>query len=266
MNLVLYFLLMASVLGLPLIIYRAKKKHAAETASMPQHLRKLLEERVLFYRQLDPLKKTEFEKRAQRFLDSVKITGVRTEVEELDRLLVAAGAIIPIFGFPEWEYINLNEVLLYPGAFTEGFSQEDNERNVLGMVGSGAMQNVMILSKMQLRSGFENVSGKENTAIHEFVHLIDKTDGAVDGIPELLVAQPFILPWLNKIQEMIGQIMENKSDINPYGATNPSEFFAVAAEYFFKRPDLLQNDHPELYDMLAGIFKQDPAKMSPEAG
>lgn len=45
-----------------------------------------------------------------------------------------------------------------------------------------------------LRHGFMDQSGKHNTAIHEFIHLIDKTDGAVDGIPEALVSKQYVLP------------------------------------------------------------------------
>jgi hypothetical protein len=41
----------------------------------------------------------------QQFLDRVRITGVQTEVESEDRVFVAASAIIPIFAFPNWEYI-----------------------------------------------------------------------------------------------------------------------------------------------------------------
>jgi Mlc titration factor MtfA (ptsG expression regulator) len=52
-------------------------------------------------------------------------------------------------------------------------------------------------------------------------------------------------------------INDNKSDIRNYGGTNEAEFFAVASEYFFERPDLLQRKHPELYKMLADCFQQD---------
>jgi Mlc titration factor MtfA (ptsG expression regulator) len=52
--------------------------------------------------------------------------------------------------------------------------------------------------------------------------------------------------------------MDNRSDINTYGATSQAEFFAVAAEYFFERPDLLQSKHPELYDLLSKVFRQQP--------
>ena len=205
-----------------------------------QEDRNLLQQYVSFYNQLDEKKKSSFEKRMEKFLTGVRITGINTDVERLDKLLIAASAIIPIFNFSNWEYMNLNEVLLYPKAFDERFNQEGDERTTLGVVGDGPYQNVMILSQQELRQGFINKSGKNNTAIHEFVHLIDKTDGAVDGVPEFLMNKHYVLPWLQLIHQKIEEIRNADSDINPYGATNQAEFFAVVSEYFFERPDLLQ--------------------------
>ena len=37
----------------------------------------------------------------------------------------------------------------------------------------------MVLSKKALYLGFINNTDKKNTAIHEFVHLIDKKDGKI---------------------------------------------------------------------------------------
>jgi hypothetical protein len=175
-------------------------------------------------------------------------------VEELDRVLIAASAIIPIFNFPEWEYRNLHEVLLYPDSFDHEFEQQGEGRNILGMVGSGAMNHMMILSQFELRQAFTNKTGKDNTAIHEFVHLLDKTDGEVDGVPEALLDKKYILPWLQLMQKEIELINDNRSDINPYGATNEGEFFAVVSEYFFERPALMKENNPELYDLLEKIF------------
>ena len=50
-------------------------------------------------------------------------------------------------------------------------------------------------------------------------------------------------------------INDNHSDIRKYGGTNQAEFFAVASEYFFERPELLEKKHPELYEMLMKCFK-----------
>ena len=51
-------------------------------------------------------------------------------------------------------------------------------------------------------------------------------------------------------------IQANKQDINSYTITNTQEFFAVTAEYFFERPHLMKERHPELYDMFEKIFNQ----------
>jgi MtfA peptidase len=239
------------------IFYMVKflgKKKVTITDPVPPLLKNILQEQVPFYQQLDSSKQTEFEERAAHFLTEVKITGVRTKIEDLDRILIAASAIIPIFNFPGWEYRNLNEVLLYPDSFSHEFEQEGEGRHILGMVGSGAFNQVMILSQFELRQAFLNETGKNNTAIHEFVHLIDKTDGDIDGIPESLLGRQYIKPWLQLMQEKIKEIINDDSDINPYGATNEAEFFAVVSEYFFERPELLKDKHPELYDLLEKIF------------
>jgi len=244
--------------GLLFIVWlRTKKKPGVTVTSvepMTDSYRQILSEQVPFYQQLDDIRKTEFENRVQQFLSQVKITGVNTTVEDLDKVLIAASAVIPIFNFPGWEYIHLHEVLLYPDSFNHQFEQQGNGRDVLGMVGSGALNHVMILSQHQLRQAFINKTGKDNTAIHEFVHLVDKTDGDIDGIPAFILEKKYIQPWLQLMQHEIKLINENESDINPYGETNEAEFFAVVSEYFFERPQLLKEKHPKLYELLEKIF------------
>lgn len=254
-DVLLIVLLVLSVLALALLLLARKLKKERPLLILAEEYRQILQAHVPFYQQLNEPGKKQFESRVQYFLNDVKITGVNTTVEDMDRVLTAASAIIPIFAFPHWDYTNLNEVLLYPETFNEEFQQQGNNRNVLGMVGSGALQNTMILSQHELRQGFLNKTGKTNMAIHEFVHLLDKTDGAVDGIPENLMDRQYILPWLQLMHQKIGEIVKGRTDINPYGATNQAEFFAVASEYFFERPDLLKKKHPELYRLLEEIFQ-----------
>ncbi|MEO7523886.1 MAG: zinc-dependent peptidase [Ferruginibacter sp.] len=215
----------------------------------------LLDTNVLFYQQLDSENKKQFESDINVFLQDVRITGVDTRVELLDKLLVASAAVIPIFYFKNWKYYNLQEVLLYSDAINLNFESKGSEgRNILGMVGTGSLEGKLLLSQLALRQGFLNKTDKSNTAIHEFVHLIDKADGDTDGIPHLLLDKQFVLPWMNLIQEKIQQIAKLKSDINPYATMNKAEFLAVSTEYFFERPGLLKVKHPQLYAMLQEMF------------
>jgi Mlc titration factor MtfA (ptsG expression regulator) len=132
------------------------------------------------------------------------------------------------------------------------------------MVGEGVLNHQMILSQRALRSGFAKQEG-HNTAIHEFIHLLDKADGSVDGLPEYMLAKPYIIPWMQTVRREIALIRAGKSDINPYGATNEAEFFAVVGEYFFERPEQLHRKHPQLYDLLQRIFGGEQQSGEPEA-
>lgn len=216
----------------------------------------LLEKNVLFYAKLDSGGKKQFEEDITYFLRHVRITGVDTVVEDIDKLLVASAAVIPIFYFTKWKYHNLREVLLYTDAINMQFETTGNaERNILGMVGTGPFEGSMMLSKPALRQGFSNQSDKHNTAIHEFVHLIDKSDGETDGIPELLLDKQYVIPWLNLIHEQMQQIASGDSDIDSYAYSNKAEFLAVSAEYFFESPELLKDNHPKLYEILRQMFE-----------
>lgn len=249
-----FVVIILALLIVGIILYAALKKKTLLIPPDEAIQKKILQQHVLFYQRLSDADKIEFEKRVQVFLQKIRITGIKTVAEDRDRVFVAAAAIIPIFSFKEWEYRNIHEVLLYPGSFNEDFHIEGQGRDVLGMVGNGPMQNVMLLSQHDLRTGFLNTSDKSNTAIHEFVHLVDKTDGATDGLPEALLAHKYALPWLKRIHQEIELIKKGESDINPYATTNEAEFLAVASEYFFEQPHLMQQNPPDLYDLLKQIF------------
>ena len=225
--------------------------------AVPEEYVQLLETRVKYYRNLQPEQKEVFAKRVGEFLKRVTIEGVGTTVELNDRVLVAASAIIPVFGLGDWKYPNLTNVILYPDTFNEKFQFEGSGRSTLGMVGTGYMNGQMIMSKPALVADFAHSDSKNNTAIHEFVHLLDKTDGSTDGIPENLMDRSSLLPWQNLMQQEIEKINKGESDIDPYALTGDEEFFAVVSEYFFQQPHLLAENHPEVYKMLKDFFKQD---------
>lgn len=233
------------------------KKEKPVSGEFPSNWRDYLMKNVLFYQQLNTTDKARFEQAVLQFLHDISIVGAGTTIDEYDKLLVAVSGVIPLFGFPGWRYRNLNEVLLYEDAFNDEFDTTDEKRNILGMVGSGAMKRVMILSKPALHQGFKNQLSKNNVGIHEFVHLLDKADGTTDGVPELLMQSQFTIPWVKRMHKEISAIKSDDSDINPYGATNEAEFLSVVSEYFFNQPDLLKVKHPELFSLLEKIFRQE---------
>ncbi len=240
---------------------KAEDIDTAEKNATELHKR-ILQEKVSFYRALNEAERVIFHQEIEEFLQKVKIYGVDTEVTEEDKVLVAASAVIPLFAFHDWFYPNLGAVDLFSDAFNFDFETSGVNRRILGMVGGGVMNGKMALSKKALHLGFSNETDKRNTAIHEFVHLIDKADGAIDGMPDILLDKHIVLPWLEYIREKIEEIRKGDSDINPYGGTSETEFFAVAAEYFFERPQLFEQKHPEMYALMTKIFKREPQVVS----
>lgn len=241
------------------LFWRKKNDRAGTAKKANPNYKKLLQANVVYYKKLDAAAKTRFENLVNDFLNDVRIEGVGTEITDLDRVLIASSAVIPIFGFPEWKYQNLTNIILYPDTFDHEFQFEGENRNIMGMVGSGYMNGQMLLSRVALSKGFSNNAGKENAAIHEFVHLLDKSDGATDGIPENLMAHEYAAPWLHMMHQEMHRIQAGRSDINPYALTSEAEFLAVAAEYFYEKPEQFRDKHPEVYQQLSLIFGQDPA-------
>ena len=258
MNILLIFLLLA-VLFL-IVSFTSNKKKKIPVKPFDSYSRKFLNETVEFYRELNPEEKKHFEARILNFLSTTKVIGVKTDITEYDKILVGASAIIPVFAFPKWEYKNLYEVLLYPSSFNTNYKTEGENRQILGMVGYGAMEGKMILSKPALHAGFKNDNDKKNVGIHEFIHLIDKSDGQIDGVPSLLLNKQYVLPWLKHVKDEMEAIHAQQSDVNAYGGVSVEEFFPVISEYFFERPKLLKAKHPELYTLLNEIFTVDLSK------
>jgi Mlc titration factor MtfA (ptsG expression regulator) len=258
----MYILIAVTVIALlAWFLFKPKKKTIIPTEDKAVY-RQLMIEHIHYYRELSAKEKLRFEKLINEFLQEVKIEGVGTEITALDRVLIASSAVIPIFGLGDWKYKNLTNVILYPDTFDQEFQFEGENRNILGMVGSGYMNGQMLLSRAALDKGFSNSSGKENAAIHEFVHLLDNSDGATDGVPENLIAHEYAIPWLSMVHQEMRRIKQGKSDINPYALTNEAEFLAVASEYFFEKPDKFQHMHPELYRQLSEVFRQNPINPS----
>ncbi|MOA34495.1 Protein MtfA [compost metagenome] len=100
--------------------------------------------------------------------------------------------------------------------------------------------------------------------IHELAHKLDMLNGGANGQPPL---HPDMRgdAWASAMQAAYDRLnaeLDRDPDaataIDPYAAENPAEFFAVASEYFFSAPDLLQDAFPAVYAQLGQFYRQDP--------
>ena len=226
----------------------------------PPAWEEILQKHVRFFRVLPEPDRVRFRQMASVFLDEVRITGVRTDVDETIRVLVAASAIIPVFGFHDWNYQRLGEVLIYPASFDRDYrTRGQPDENTLGMVGLEHLSGIMILSKPALLEGFDNPTGADHVGIHEFAHLVENQEGS-SGLPAE-VPWPVVKEWLQYVGQELRQPSAERGYINEYAYTNEHEFFAVLAEYFFKSPETIKHKDPKLYELLRALYHQDPASL-----
>ena len=97
-----------------------------------------------------------------------------------------------------------------------------------------------------------------NVVLHEFAHHLDAeglglADTSRDGAT-----------WhadLMQEYEALGAAVDRGEDtfLDPYGAEDPTEFFAVVTEEFIERPVDLRDAHPRLYGLMQAYYGIDPA-------
>jgi Mlc titration factor MtfA (ptsG expression regulator) len=245
---------------------RYHRRRAITSAPFPEAWRRLLERRVDFYRALPEGSeaRARFEDDVRIFLAEQHIYGAgegerQLELDDEDRLLIAASAAILGHGMPDFEWPRLRDIVVHPRAFDEDYVSDnpDHDPNISGMV---HYQGPILYSERDLKLGFRRHDGR-NVGLHELAHVLDMADGHADGVP---VGASWVTsaPWLEIITDRLRKLRAHRYPhvLRDYAGTNEAEFFAVAVESFFERPRRLRDKDPELYEMLRDYFGQDPAE------
>jgi MtfA peptidase len=97
-----------------------------------------------------------------------------------------------------------------------------------------------------------------NVVLHEFAHQIDQDTGVADGRPWR--PNPALRRrWATVMGDALARLRREPSAvIDAYGASDAAEFFAVATEVFFERPQALTAEAPAVYRELAELYRLDP--------
>lgn len=182
-------------------------------------------------------------------------------------LTVAAQACLLVLEHEGAPYPELNTVLLYPTVFTSTSQSAGPGGTVIERrvecVGESWENGTVILAWDSVQNGARNIFDGHNVTFHEFAHQLDSRDGDTDGVP-LLPDRAAYQTWANVMgthaDAFIERVQKRKKTIlDPYGATSPGEYFAVATETFFEKPRQLKKKQPELYAELEAFYRLDPA-------
>jgi Mlc titration factor MtfA (ptsG expression regulator) len=190
------------------------------------------------------------------------------------RLLIAAQACLLLVGRTKDKvFPRLKSILVYPGAFRDRGKRmfgiedgDDTEREI--RLGESWNTGSVILSWEGVREGAAGKGDGVNVVLHEFAHQLDQIDGSTDGAPVLSHAGEYE-DWAEVMRRDYESLVRAANDpraeplLDPYGAENPAEFFAVATETFFELSEDMRAEHPDLYRKLRDFYGVDPADWAP---
>jgi Mlc titration factor MtfA (ptsG expression regulator) len=189
-----------------------------------------------------------------------------TLVDEIT-VTIAAQAALLVLGLSVDEYREVSAIIVYPTAMQ---SRGVYAGPVSGTVVDGIVpvlgeahdrRGPVLLAWDQAEDAARHPGRGHNVVFHEFAHKLDMRDDIVDGTPRL-EHRSDLQRWVEVCTEAYDALRAgvDRPPLQPYGATNPAEFFAVATEAFFDVPTALEHHEPDLYGVMRDFYKQDPAE------
>jgi Mlc titration factor MtfA (ptsG expression regulator) len=246
---------------------RTIRRKRLRARSIPPEWKRILETNLPLYPNLPEALKAKLHGHVQVFLAEKQFEGCGgLDLTDEMRVTIAGFACMLIINARPTYYPRLLSILVYPSAFiTRDVEDEDGmvmEEEV--MLGESWDTGAVILAWDEVLHAMHTPDDGMNIVYHEFAHQLDREDGFFDGRPELSRRSQY-LTWTRVLdrefrrhQHKVSRGMRTVMD--EYGASDPAEFFAVAAETFFEKPGQLKAKHPSLYTELKEYFRLDPAE------
>jgi len=186
-------------------------------------------------------------------------------VDDAARTVIALRACVPILHLGLDWYDGWSGIVVYPGDFRVHEEYEDEvgvvHRGQADLCGQSIAHGPMVLSWQAVE---RPPAPDQDLVVHECAHKLDTRNGPADGFPPLpagMNASGWTRDFAAAFETLTRQLDRGEEPrLDPYAATDPAEFFAVACETFFTQPAVLDQDFPAVYRQLRQLFRQDPAR------
>jgi len=222
--------------------------------------------RVPFIAALDPARQLRLHDLAARFVHEKTMTPIGDLVlDDTQRVQLAALCCLPLLEFGGEGLHGWSQLLVYPDAFRVNRTHVD-AAGVLHewddeLIGEAWETGPVILSWADVEADLAAPRDGFCVAVHEMAHKLDVLDGALDGTPPL--PRAWQRQWADDFQRAFDDFAERvdrgrRTEIDPYAAEAPEEFFAVCTEYHFSAPALLRRSFPEVAAHLAKLYGPSP--------
>ena len=246
-------------------LYRAARRRRAMAAPFPEEWVAIIEKNLPMYGFLPRELRAQLHGLVNVFLVEKRFEGCGgQEIDDEIRVTVAAQACVLLLNRKARCYPRLYTILVYPDTYVAGgkgiLGGRMDEKSV--RLGESWNSGAVVLAWDSVMGGARDWKDGHNVTFHEFAHQLDQEDGAADGAP-ILETRAY-RPWARVLGREYAALQKKtrkgrRTVMDRYGATEPAEFFAVATETFFEKPEQLKAKRPELYDELRDYYHLDPA-------
>jgi Mlc titration factor MtfA (ptsG expression regulator) len=246
---------------------RRRRKLLAEP--FPPAWEQILRDNLLHFRLLDESQQGRLRNFIQILLAEKDWEGCGglTMTDEI-RVVVAGLAGILTLSFDDFAFDIVQSILVYPHEFVAIDRTPVGDGSIAlveesDRLGEAHYRGPVILAWSDVIEHARRPGYGENLVFHEFAHQLDMLNGEADGVPQ--IDDPTLQRRWEKVMEAEYEKLCDAADRNrktfldPYGATDEAEFFAVITEAFFDAPKGLLKRHAELYNVLRDYYRQDPA-------
>jgi Mlc titration factor MtfA (ptsG expression regulator) len=244
---------------------KKRRRERLRAQPLPSGFEPILLANVPVYRRLPDDLRGQLHGHIQVFLAEKHFEGCNgLEITDEVRVTIAGEACLLILNRETNYYPDLVTILVYPTIFYADV--EDHEGHIVSEYkedrsGESWELGVVILSWEDAVEHASTGRAGYNVTLHEFAHVLDQENGAMDGMPRLRNREERDA-WraaFTDAYERFEHVGKRGSVVDDYGSGDPAEFFAVVTESFFERPLALKREQPALYDVLARYYHVDPA-------
>jgi Mlc titration factor MtfA (ptsG expression regulator) len=236
--------------------WRRRRRARTRSAPVPASWTEILARNAPFVARLGDAERTRLVGDIQVLLaEKHFIAAGGMEITAEVKVTIAAAAARLVLHLDVDRYDDLTEIIVYPGAYKHPGAADG------AVLGEAHTWGVVVLAWDAVLGGLRNPRDGLDTAVHEFAHVLDRAGGAFDGTPELHASDHY-RPWATVMQRSFDRLRGGdralRQVLRDYGAINEAEFFAVATEVYFERPDELKQRAPRLFDELERFYRPAP--------
>lgn len=207
-----------------------------------------------YYSRLPRNEKMQFLRLVRDHYEYFKFAERDVKLTRAMKAIICSGASQLVMNLPAESLTYFTRIIVYPDYYDSQITRKRHK----GEVNPGFR--LIVFSWRGIQEGLDRDDDGLNLLLHEFAHALWLEHKLMDN--EYTVFDAGLIKEFESLAQLeMAQLQAQENHFfRRYAFNNIEEFFAVAVENFFERPQQLNQQLPHFYTILSRLFLQDPVK------